>query len=161
LLATSPRLHFRVVTAADAVGGSAPLGQVHELLVDLPAPRAARREASTRVLRWAIPISFALGGAIVFLLVTRGGTTTRAVELPDPPAAQHQPPPAEVAAPKSSEPDAVPPSVPAARVPSEPAPGAPPDGGGLPVDSPWGRRVQTAQAAIQQLGYDPGPLDGI
>jgi peptidoglycan hydrolase-like protein with peptidoglycan-binding domain len=32
---------------------------------------------------------------------------------------------------------------------------------GPPADRPWDRRIQTAQAAIQQLGYDPGPLDGI
>src|SRR5262249_53380190 len=77
LLAGSPRLHFRVLTAADAAGDSAPVGRVHELLVGLPAARTGR-EASTQILRWAIPISFALGGAIVFL-VTRDAAPPRAV----------------------------------------------------------------------------------
>jgi hypothetical protein len=157
LLAASPRLHFRVLTAADPAGDSAPLGRVHELLVGLPARRAGR-EVSTRILRWAIPISFALGGAIVFL-VFRDGATTRGVDLRHPPAAQQRPP-AEIAAPGSSAP-ATAPRVPAAPARSEPEPGARPDGMGPPADRPWDRRIQTAQAAIQQIGYDPGPLDGI
>lgn len=157
LLAASPRLHFRVLTATDAAGDSAPLGRVHELLVGLPAARAGRT-ASTRILRWAIPISFALGGAIVFLF-TRDGAITRGAQLRDRPAAP--PPPAALAAPSPSAPDAAAPPAPAAPARSGPAPGAPPDGMGLAVESPSGRRVQTAQAAIQRLGYDPGPLDGV
>jgi hypothetical protein len=150
LLAASPRLEFRVLTAAEAVAGDAPLGQVHEVLVGLPGPRAAGREASTRILRWAIPISFALGGTIVFL-VTRGGTTTRPIALDDPPA-QHRPPPAAAASAAGPDRSAAPP---AARELPVPAPGdaSPPDGAG--------RRIQTAQTALEQLGYAPGPVDGI
>ncbi|HEX3479543.1 MAG TPA: peptidoglycan-binding protein [Kofleriaceae bacterium] len=166
LLAASPRLHFRVLSAADPAGDAALLGRVHELLAGLPVARAARA-ASTRILRWAIPISFALGGAIV-VLATRGGALPRGAQLRDRPAAPV--PPAELAAASPSAPDAAAPLVPAPPAPPPPpppptrsgaAPGAPPDGLGLPVDSPSGRRTQTAQAAIQQLGYDPGALDGI
>jgi hypothetical protein len=152
LLAAPPRLQFRVLTAAEAVAGAAPLGQVHEVLVGLPTRRAAGREASTRILRWAIPISFALGGTIVFL-VTRGGTTTRPTALRDP-QAQHQAPPAEPATSSTApDPTAAPPT---ARELPVPAPGD-----ASPPADPVGRRIQTAQTALQQLGYEPGPADGI
>jgi putative peptidoglycan binding protein len=148
LLAASPRLQFRVLTAAEPVAGGAPLGQVHDVLVGLSAPRAADREASTRVLRWAIPISFALGGTIVFL-VSRGGTTTRPVGLPD---ARHAPPvhaapPAEA---KSAEPG---------PTTAPPVP-APPDDASLPADQAV-RTITTAQIALTQLGFEPGPVDGV
>jgi hypothetical protein len=218
LLGASPRLQFRVLTLAEGVSAPALLGPVQEVLGGLPGPRRALPEKSTRILRWAIPISFALGGTIVFL-VTRGGTTTRGVAPSDTPAAQHAPPPpAEAAAPKPAEPapaatppaplapspappaasapteapaqppgaaapTAAPspptasappseaPSPPAASAPSEPppapanespAPAEPSDDASppAPADSPSGRSVKAAQAAMKQLGYDPGPVDG-
>jgi hypothetical protein len=146
LLAASPRLQFRVLTAAEPVAGGAPLGQVHDVLVGLGAPRAANREASTRVLRWAIPISFALGGTIVFL-VSRGGTTTRPVAPPESPV--HAAPLAEVAAAKSEPGPTAAPPVP-----------APPDDASLPVDRAV-RTITTAQIALTQLGFEPGPVDGL
>ena len=77
LVGASPQLRFRVLTMADGFEPREPLGAVHEVLAEAPALRAPG--TSTRILRWAIPLSFALGGAIVFL-VTRSSAT------PSPPA---------------------------------------------------------------------------
>jgi hypothetical protein len=72
LVGASPQLRFRVLTMADGFEPREPLGAVHEVLAEAPALRAPG--TSSRILRWAIPLSFALGGAIVFL-VTRSSAT--------------------------------------------------------------------------------------
>ncbi|HEX3765327.1 MAG TPA: peptidoglycan-binding protein [Kofleriaceae bacterium] len=163
LLAASPRLQFRVLTVAQAVGAP-PLGTVRDVLADLQASGAARPTASTRILRWAIPISFALGGAIVFL-VTRAGTATRDVERRDLSAALREPPPA-VAVPRPAAPaPAAPPTAPAAAPSPTPAPSAAtaaePADDLSPAERLYDRSIKTAQAALRQLGYDPGAIDGI
>ena len=128
--------------------GAAPV-ELPEVRLGTDAPHPADRAASTRVLRWAIPISFALGGTIV-LLVGRGGTPARPVAPEDPPAPLAAPAPA-----------AVPGDV-AAATPVEPGPAAgpaPPDAT-LPADRA-GRSIATAQIALAQLGFEPGPVDGV
>jgi hypothetical protein len=75
LLGVSKQLRFRVL--ADAAGGPAvqqPLGAISELLARLAIDRAPPRQPTTRVLRWAIPVSFLVGGMIVFV-VLRGWST--------------------------------------------------------------------------------------
>lgn len=72
LLGASRQLWFRVVTGAPDLASQEPLGSIQALLGGIKSGEGRRPDAATRALRWAIPLAFLLGGAIVFVLV-RGG----------------------------------------------------------------------------------------
>lgn len=183
LLGASRQLWFRVVTGSPDLASQEPLGSIHELLAGIQIGGVRRPEATTRALRWAIPLSFVIGGAIVFIVV-RGGSGPSA----EPPAApggrlapamaptgeaprDRAPPIASPAQPTSAgaAPQAgsaagstvqlteVPPTPPAtqAEPPPEPQPPPPP----APARRSAGVSIQNAQAALKRLGYDPGPAD--
>ena len=109
LLGASRQLWFRVVTGSQGQGAQEPLGSIHELLAGIEIGRgietgAARRpEAATRALRWAIPLSFLVGGAIVFVVI-RGWSAGPRTEPPAMPAgnAAVVPPPSAPAPPTAN-----------------------------------------------------------
>jgi hypothetical protein len=175
LFGVSPRLRFRVVTGHD-LDAQEPLGSVHDVLADLPAPHAKRSESATRILRWAIPLSFAVGGTLVFL-ITRGDGPRRADDAPRAIATPNAQVPVETAPaprpPAPAPPSATPaqPSGPSrpARLTASPA-GAPAQPSSVAVASPpapntarvpAGLSIKNAQAAFKQLGFDPGPIDNV
>jgi hypothetical protein len=187
LLAVSSRGRFRMLTGSYGIDAP-PLGSIHELLTVLVAATARQRSERVRagrVVRAAIPISFFLGGAIVFF-IARGGRPAATAISEDGPVVQMKPvpasevtanqpprapaplPPVAPAAPSGDVPGAAPGNAPGDR--PEPAP----DHGGsaapAPVrrdtGTPRSRRVQpgsvrTAQSALKQLGFDPGPIDNV
>lgn len=101
LLAASPRLQFRVLTGVEGPEPGEPLGSVQDVLARIPAARASRSEPASRILRWAIPLSFALGGSIV-LLLTRGDGLLRPLESQPTPVMMPEAPASERAAPSST-----------------------------------------------------------
>jgi Putative peptidoglycan binding domain len=67
LLGVSKQVRFRVLTGGDLID-EPPLGSIRELLTGI-VPTPPRVPASTKALRWAIPVSFLVGGLIVFLVI--------------------------------------------------------------------------------------------
>jgi hypothetical protein len=171
LLGASRQLWFRVVTGSPDLASQEPLGSIQELLAGIKSGGVRRPDAATRALRWAIPLAFLLGGAIVFVIV-RGGSGS----LAEPRAAPaSRPAPATAPAeegPRDRAPPATNPAQPApasadsqrgsgsgsslqlTEVPPEP-PTPPP----APARRSIGVSIQNAQTALQRLGYDPGPID--
>jgi putative peptidoglycan binding protein len=139
-----------------------------------------RPDAATRALRWAIPLAFLLGGAIVFVIVRGGSVEPRAAPAsrPAPATAPTEEGPRDRAPPAATPAQPAPASADSQRgsgsgssmelteVPPTPppAPAAPPSGSQtLPPPAParrsLGVSIQIAQTALQRLGYDPGPID--
>lgn len=134
LLGVSRQLRFRVLAApAMAHAALQPLGAIAELLARLAIDRAPPPpEPTTRILRWAIPVSFLVGGAIVFVVlhgwtahpaqhapaaamkIQPGGEASTAIAAPPPATAvETSPPSAQPSAPPpspSAQPSAAPPS---------------------------------------------------
>lgn len=176
LLGASPQLRFRVLTVGDGPEPEETLGAIHEVLASIPVVRAPRSESSTKILRWAIPLSFAVGGAIV-LLVTRGATIVRPDVPPSPPVMQREPPPpveatapgarARPAPPPSGRPAPAaapqPPAAPAATAPTpQPAQPQPPAAAAptpQPAQPPTPQPAEPPQAAEppQQPATPPAP----
>lgn len=187
LLAVSSRGRFRMLTGSYGID-STPLGSIHELLGVLVAATARQRSErirAGRVVRAAIPISFFLGGAIVFF-IARGGRPTSTSIYEDGPAVQmkavpasevtaHQPPrapaPSPPAAPAAASGDA-PGTVPGNARGDRPEPAPDHQGSAAPAPARQGTgtplssrvlpgSVRTAQSALKQLGFDPGPIDNV
>ncbi|MEZ4362230.1 MAG: DUF4388 domain-containing protein [Kofleriaceae bacterium] len=127
------------------------------------------RPRSGRALWVAIPVSFLVGGAIVFFLARGGHTTSRPSLTPAlttrPPAAAAEPPGAAshqpTRAPEVREPEVREPEV---REPAGIERAQPPRQVGssaieMESASPRGMSVQNAQIALKKLGYNPGPID--
>jgi Putative peptidoglycan binding domain len=187
LLGVAPHFRFRVLTGRFDVGAT-PLGSVHELLAVF-APRVVPpSERASRVIRAVIPISFFLGGAIVFFVIRGGGTTATSGEGAI--VQMKSSPPAAITAKEAPQADS--PSPPASPPPASPPPASPPpvaqalapgvsnhgetihQAGAagpadehlephLPPDRPVhaGTSIKVAQAALKRLGYDPGPSDNV
>jgi hypothetical protein len=191
LLRVSPRLKFRVLTGERVLEADEQLGSIHEVLASIPLARASRSESATRILRWAIPLSFAVGGAIVFLVMRGDGLlrpdpagrtpavvhelAPRETTAPAEPAPRTEPAPAPVASPPAevrqaaetsqhhaSQPPELPAPAPASDVSSELPPGdANPPARPTLAGAPTGLGIKNAQTALKQLGYDPGPIDNV
>lgn len=73
LVGVSRRLQFRVLTAPPYDPSAPLLGSVSELFANLELDHAPEPEPTRRLLRWAIPISFVVGGAITFFMVRGEG----------------------------------------------------------------------------------------
>lgn len=178
LLGASRQLWFRVVTGSPDLASQEPLGSIHELLAGIEIGAVRRREPTTSALRWAIPLSFLVGGAIVFVVVRGGGGPSAEPHAAPPgrlapaiePAGQaprdHAPPIANTAPPASAGAASQAGSaVQLTEVPTPPARQAapPPEPQPLPPPAPArrsaGMSIQNAQTALKRLGYDPGPLD--
>jgi hypothetical protein len=188
LLAAPPHCRFRVLAVADGADHEDTLGSIHDVLRSIPLERPPRAEVSTKILRWTIPLSFAIGGAIVFF-VTRGDAPPRPAAPPPaavaPAAPRESPLTVEAARPAAGapalSPDAGAPDTPDAAAPDAPdapdtesagrSPDAEPDrpdasGAARPgqpgrTAAPGGPNIKNAQAAFRQLGYDPGPIDNV
>jgi hypothetical protein len=106
LLSASRQLRFRVQIVSHGVGSQTPIGSIPELLAGFESAPVQRPLSATRLLRWIIPLSFFLGGSIVFFMV-RGSHVpaphqrdAAAVETRvEPPAAPVAPPPRAALAP--------------------------------------------------------------
>jgi hypothetical protein len=183
LLGASRRLWFRVVTASPDLASQNPLGSIHELLAGIEIGGVRRPEAMARALRWAIPLSFFVGGAIAIIVVRAGshpsaephaapgGHLAPAMDPTGEAPRDRAPPIANTAQPAraSSAPQVgsaagstvqlteVPPTPPPAQAAPPPASQAssPPD----PARRSVGVSIQNAQTALKRLGYDPGPID--
>jgi hypothetical protein len=139
LLGVSQRMRFRVVTVGQGPGPQEPLGPIDALLSDIQVDRRPVRAASTsRSLRWAIPASFTVGGALIFLIL-RAGVGSRSSPTPDVSSvsvvgspAPSAAPPAPPSAPPVPAPD---PAAAVAAAPSAASP-APPGGPSAPAVSP-------------------------
>jgi hypothetical protein len=112
LLGASRQLWFRVVAGSPDLASQEPLGSIHELLAGIEV-EARRPEAATRARRWAVPLAFLLGGAIVFV-VARAGSGPSA----EPPAASAGHPAPATASTEEGSRDRAPPA-------TNPAPPAP------------------------------------
>lgn len=159
LFTASRQLRFRVLTGVLDAQSVAPLASVGDLLGELAGTPRERSETPTRILRWAIPLSFALGGTIVFFAARPAAappapaapTIAAQVATAEPTPA---PPPAEPSAATSavaSAPAAPPPTLDIEATPELAAAGRP----------TLGMSVRTAQAALKRLGYNPGPIDNV
>lgn len=171
LMLALPRIYrFRVLSDLQAVSGEW-VDSIANLLAAATVRNTDTPERPTRFLWAAIPISFAIGGAIVFLLAR--GDVPRA-KAPAPPPATVAPPasaprpsaPKPVVLPPTSAPandtgepvraaPPAPPSPPAQELVATPPPSAPQEEGEAMV----GMSVRNAQKALRRLGYDPGPVD--
>ncbi len=180
LFGVSPNLRFRVLTGSFDIAAN-PMGSVHELIAMFAPRSVSPPERASRVIRAGIPISFFLGGAIVFLMV-RGGTTTRSsgqrpvpqmtatspAEVAAPPAPQPStpspstPPPAPAPQP-ATPPPATPPPAPAPQ-PATPPPATPPPAPqAAPPDSSGstGGTVDQAAPADKTVAIRPAPGDSV
>lgn len=177
LMLALPRIYrFRVLSDLQAVSGEW-VDSIANLLAAATVRNTDTPERPTRFLWAAIPISFAIGGAIVFLLA-RGDTPRARPPVSAPPSgpaasaapAPAMPPPAmpppampphAAVLPATSAPanDTAPPEPTPAPPAEEPAaasaPSEPEDRGEAMV----GMSVRNAQNALRRLGYDPGPVD--
>jgi Putative peptidoglycan binding domain len=179
LLGASRQLWFRVVTGSPDLASQEPLGSIRELLAGIQIGGVRRPDAAARALRWAIPLAFLLGGAIVFVLVRgRSGPSAEPRAAP-----VSRPAPATAPTEEGSRDRAPPATNPAQPAPASAdsqrgsgsgsslqltevpaAPAAPPSGSQTsPAPAPARRSIgvsiQNAQTALQRLGYDPGPID--
>jgi hypothetical protein len=125
LLLGAPRqLWFRVVTGSQGLEPQEPLGSIHELLAGIEIAGARRPQASTRALRWAIPLSVAVGGAIVFVAI-RGWNTGQPAQLHATPAGNAAPAAEATAPPAPPTPRPAPPTPTTAPPPAGAATTAP------------------------------------
>jgi hypothetical protein len=146
LLSASRQLRFRVLIVSHGVGSQTPIGSIPELLAGFENAPVQHPQTATRILRWIIPLSFFLGGSIVFFMV-RGSNApapprrdataveTRveppAMPIAHPPrtatAPASLPVPVETATPPAAVPETPPaavPETPPAAVPETPPPAA-------------------------------------
>jgi Putative peptidoglycan binding domain len=181
LLGVASHCRFRMLAGAFEPSGP-PLGSIRELLAVVAATAAQRRSMrASRLLRIAIPTSFLLGGAIVFVVVRAPRPATPSSTAHDPVVSMAVQP-AKLGAPPS--PPAPPP--PAPPLPAPPLAAAPPeqavvlvapedpvapptpvaaprieDAAAPPRPDPQKATIANAQAALKRLGYDPGPIDNV
>jgi len=162
LLGVSQQCRFRVLTGLFNVDAT-PLGSVHELLAVFAARSAPLPERTSRVIRAVIPISFCLGGLIVFFLV-RGGKPTATPSGERPVVQIKEEPSAEITA-KEAPPAPVPPAPalpapppPPASSPPQPAPSSPPPAASSPpaVQAPSAGASSHVGATLSPAGpVDP------
>lgn len=178
LMLALPRIYrFRVLSDLQAVSGEW-VDSIANLLAAATVRNTDTPERPTRFLWAAIPISFAIGGAIVFFLA-RGDAPRAKVPAPaSPPAAvaptASAPKPAGLPPASAPKPVGRPPTSAPANDTGQPAAATATPAAGKPAEEPAapplataeeeseamvGMSVRNAQNALRRLGYDPGPID--